>query len=1060
MNKKLTCLLTLCLTGICLLGSASDALGQVTRASIDGIVTDQNGEPLAGANVIAVHEPSGTRRGVSTRANGHYTLPNLRIGGPYTVTVTFVGFEKQQETGINLSLGKTQTVNFQLVENVGALDELVVSAGSEDINDSRTGAATTIDNTEITQIPTITRSAEDIYRLSPSSDGNSFAGRNDQFNNFSLDGSIFNNPFGLDAATPGGQSNAQPISLDAIEQIQVAVAPYDVTQAGFTGASINAVTKSGTNTFKGSVFGFYRNEDFTGSQVEGNEIFVPDLTQFQTGFSLGGPILKNKLFFFANLELDLRDDLGSNFLAAGPGVTGTNISRVQQEDLIAVRDILQSEYGYETGRFERYTHETDNNKGIFKLDWNINNNHSLSATYNFLDAFREQNAHPSALGRRGPDQTTLQFFNSGYRINNKIQSGIIELNSMIGNKYANKLQIGYTHFDDSRDPFSEPFPVINISENGIRYIVAGHEPFSIHNRLDQKVFQATNNFDIFANDHTITIGSSFEAFKFDNSFNLGAYFSGQPGGTFSPDFEGVQSFLDYVNSGQFDSAVEYARNVSEQNNADDSWALAETNVGQWAVYAQDKWSVTDEFTFTYGLRVDLPLYFNTAEKIEENIARKGGTVDEGGTYAPDVTYYDENGDPIQFDQTELPDQTPLFSPRVGFNWDVNGDRTLQLRGGSGLFTGRFPFVWIGNQVANPDFFFYQTTHPDFKFPQVWRTNIGAEKAFGEGFLLSTDFIYTKDINAVLVRNFGLRPPSGNLTGADNRAYYLNSDKAVGPFGAPTNAYVFDNVNEGRSFNWTIEAKKRFSDTFNASLAYNYLNAKDISSIEAEISSDAFARNPALGNVNDPNLAPSLYGNKHRIVGTLNKTFRYGDGRWATKISLFAEAAQGGRFTYTYSGDANNDGSVLNDLIYIPTETELASYNFTGTPQQQAAQRQAFNEFIEQDDYLSERRGDYAEKYAILSPWYSQFDLRIAQDLNLGSNQVEFSMNILNVGNLINSDWGVRQVPTNTQPIGISVDPDTRVPTYSFDSALQNTYTNRFDLQSRWRLQFGLRYSFN
>lgn len=1059
--------------------SSTDLKAQVTTASIDGIVVDSNGEPLAGANVVAVHEPSGTKRGVSTRSNGRFTIPNLRIGGPYTVTATFVGFQKQDQGDITLTLGKTQTVNFQMVEDVADLSEIVVTAGSEDINDGRTGAATTIDNAEITKLPTITRSAEDIYRLSPSSDGNSFAGRNDQFNNFSLDGSIFNNPFGLDAATPGGQSNAQPISLDAIDQIQVSVAPYDVTQAGFTGAAVNAVTKSGTNNYEGSVFGYYRNEDLTGGTVAGNDIFVPDLTQSQAGFSLGGPIMEDKLFFFANFEFDLRDDLGSNFLADGPGVSGTNVSRVDEADLLAVSNLLESRYDYQTGAFERYSHDTDNNKGIFKLDWNINDSHSLTATYNFLDAFREQNAHPSALGRRGPDATTLQFFNSGYRINNKIQSGIVELRSIFGNKYSNKLQVGFTHFDDSRDPFSSPFPVVNINEEGVRYIVAGHEPFSIHNRLDQKVFQATNNFDIFANNHTITVGSSLEAFLFDNSFNLGVYEPfgvPYPGGTFGPGFASVEDFIQFVEDGNMDPIVEHARDTFENNNENDGWALAETNIGQWAIYAQDEWTVNENFTFTYGLRVDIPLYFNTSEKIEENIARKGGTYDFAtnpfGTYHPENVYYDENGNPVQFDHTKLPDQTPLFSPRLGFNWDALGNQTLQLRGGSGLFTGRFPFVWVGNQVANPDWFFYTVTERDFKFPQVWRTNLGAEKTFKGGWLLSTDFIFTKDVNAMIVRNFGLQnPPSSNLVGVDERPVYLDENKtqtsiavADGSGGlievqAPTNAYVFTNANKGYSFNWTLEAKKSFQRGLFASLAYNYLDARDLSSIEAEISSDAFDRNPALGDVNNPGLAPSLYGNKHRFVGTANKTFNYGDGMWATTISLFFEYAKGGRFTYTYSGDANNDGSALNDLIYIPTETELQNYTFTsGGDDTPAEQRQAFNEFIEQDDYLNDRRGQYAEKYAILSPWNSRWDLRFLQDLNLGSNTLQFSIDILNLGNLLNSDWGVTELPTNTQPIGISVDSGQN-PTYSFDTSQQNSFTNDFGLQSRWQIQFGLRYSF-
>ncbi|MFT6872959.1 MAG: hypothetical protein ACJAVN_001971, partial [Roseivirga sp.] len=343
---------------------------QVTTSSMNGTVVGANGDPLPGATILAIHEPTGTRYGVVTRANGRYNIANLRVGGPYRVESTFLGFETQTKQGFMLTLGKNQTINFEMKESTTVLEDVTVTAGSVEINSDRTGAATVIDNERLKIIPTISRSASDIYRLTPSSDGNSFGGRNDQFNNFSLDGSIFNNPFGLDAATPGGQSNAQPVSLDAIDQIQVSIAPYDVTQSGFTGAAVNAVTKSGTNEFKGTAFSFYRNQSMTGSKVRGEEIFVPDLNQFQAGFSLGGPIIKDKLFFFANFELERREDLGTNFRASRPGITGENISRVSAADLNAVSDILSSRFGYETGAYEGYIHNTDNQKGILKLDWN------------------------------------------------------------------------------------------------------------------------------------------------------------------------------------------------------------------------------------------------------------------------------------------------------------------------------------------------------------------------------------------------------------------------------------------------------------------------------------------------------------------------------------------------------------------------------------------------------------------------------------------------------------------------------------------------------------------
>lgn len=1036
------------------------AMGQVTTSSMSGLVLDDMGEPLPGANVIALHEPTGTQYGVATRINGRFNIPNMRVGGPYIVRVSFIGFEEVTKDNINLKLGEDYILNVELSSDISQLSEVIITGENAFVSD-RTGASTSIDNKTINRMPTITRSAQDIYRLNPASDGNSFAGRNNQFNNFSLDGSIFNNPFGLDAATPGGQTDAQPVSLDAIDQIQVAIAPYDITQAGFTGASVNAVTKSGTNEFHGTVFGFYRTDALTGSKVAGEEIFVPELTQLQTGFSVGGPIIKNKLFFFANMEIERRSDLGSAGWVAnnGDNTTAINESRVLASDLEAVSAAL-SGLGYETGPYEGYTHYTENQKGILKLDWNINKNHSLTATYNFLDAFKDKPANPFAIGRRGPDATTLQFYNSGYQIQNKIHSGLIELRSNFGSKFSNKLQAGYTAFRDSRDPFSTPAPVININRNNVRYIVAGHEPFSINNRLDQDVYQITDNFDIYQGDHTITVGASLEAFLFDNSFNLGVYDAGNwIAGTFGAGFPSVEAFLDSANNTTYVSdALAFAQGVNNTNSANDSWALAETNLGQFAIYAQDKWSISRDFTLTYGVRMDMPLYFDTKEKIAENIERKGGLLSEGGTYAPDVNYFDDEGNPVQLDSEELPKQTPLISPRVGFNWNVNGESKLLLRGGSGFFTGRLPFVWIGNQVANPDFFFYTTTANDFQFPQVWRTNLGVERNFDGGLGLSTDLIFTKDLNAMIVRNYGLGNASETLSGVDNRNVFGANDRAQGPFGGATNAYVFSNSTKGYSFNWIIEAKKSWDNGLYTALSYNFLETQEVSSIPAEISGDAYDRNPILNNPNNPTLSPSLYGNRHRFVLSANKRFEY--GKLGTTLSLFGEYYQGGRFSYTYSGDINNDGSGLNDLIYVPTESELESMQFSGNAADQTAQRAALNDFIAQDEYLSSIRGDYAERYASLSPWVAKFDFRLLQDYTLNNgNLLQFSLDVLNIGNLINSNWGVRQFPSNTQPIGVSVDPNTNVPTYSFDTNLESTFVNDFSLNSRWQVQLGLRYRF-
>ena len=1064
-------LLLLCLIA---LFSNLSAMAQVTTAEISGEVFYEENTPLPGANVTAVHTPTGTTYGAVTNFDGGFNLLNLRVGGPYKISVSYVGFKTSVLEGINLNLGQTYNVEIEMVSDATQLDAVVINATrNQVINSDRTGAETNIGSRELKSLPTISRSASDFYRLEPTASSNgSFGGRNDQFNNFSLDGSIFNNPFGLDAATPGGQTNAQPISLDAIDQIQVSTAPYDVTQAGFTGASVNAVTKSGTNELKGTVYGFYRNEDMTGDKVGGDDIIVPDLKQAQYGFSIGAPIIKDKLFIFANFEKDDREDLGSNFLASRPGLTGSNISRVTAEDLEYVSSSLAS-LGYETGAYENYTHETASTKGILKLDWNINQKHRLAFIYNFLDASRDLPANPEAIGRRGPDLTTLQFRNSGYEINNKIDSWLVELNSNFGNNISNKFQAGYTFFDDSRDPFSAPAPAISIQKDGVRYIVAGHEPFSVNNRLEQNVYQITNNLNVVSGNHTFTFGGSFERFDFDNSFNLGAYtyFNENGGvGVFAPDFASVRtnpdnpgtSFQEAIENGLIGAALDNAQNVFDSNNANDSWALAETNVGQLAFYAQDRWKITDDFTFTYGLRVDKPLYFDTKDKIQENIDRLAGGTFPDGDYQPEITYFDENGDPVKLNSLELPSNDLLWSPRLGFNWDVMGDNQLQLRGGTGIFTGRLPFVWIGNQVANPAFYFYQTTAPDFQFPQVWRNSLGADYRFENGLVATTDIIYTKDLNAQMVRNYGLSRPSGTLNGVDNRPIYLNSDKAVNEFGGPNNAYVFTNTDVGYSFNWSVKLAKSFEKDFYASIAYNYLKSEDASSLDAEISSDAYDRNPALGNVNAAVESASRYGDKHRIVGQLNKEFNYGkNDQWRTSIGAFYEYAQGGRFSYTYSGDINNDGSVLNDLIYIPTNSELQQYTFTGTIEEQEAQRQAFEQFIQQDDYLSENRGEYAEKYGILSPWRGRWDVKFLQDYNFKvgkkTNTIQLSLDILNFGNLLNSDWGVIQIPVNDQPLGVSVGED-NTPVYTFGNQTR-TFANDFSLQSRWQAQVGLRYIF-
>ncbi len=1027
---------------VLLLGLCTQLLAQITTSALTGFINDDNGEPLLAATVKATHLPSGTIFGGITQESGRYIINNMRIGGPYAIEVSYLGYATEKIEGIYLTLGQQYNQNFTLKETEVTGSEVVIVDSKDPIlNSERTGAATSLSRAELDRLPTISRSAADYTRLNTmAAEGGSFAGRNDQFNNYSLDGAIFNNPFGLDAATPGGQIDAQPVSLDAIEQISVEIAPYDVSYSGFTGASINSVSKSGTNELKGTVFGFFRNAAMTGGKVGGQDIFKGDPSQSQFGFSLGGPIVKNKIFFFANMEREDRTDLGSLWVPNGTANESGNVARVHIDDMQMVSDLLMQTYDYDTGDTRDFLHEADNTKGLLKLDFNLSDQHKLMASYNFLSGYKDKPAHPSALGRRGPDFQTLQFENSGYRINNLLHQFRAELRSIFNNKISNKFTAAYTQFRDHREPKSSPFPVVNISKDGIRYIIAGHEPFSINNVLDQDAFQLKNELSYFSDRHNISGGIAFERFDFNNSFNLGVY----GGSAFAPDIP-IESFQTVIDTGGLDGLVAAAANTFETNRNMNSWALAETNAGQFSIYAQDEIALNQQLNITVGLRIDVPLYFNTATKIQENLERNC-------CYDPEVQYYDEAGNGVKFDHTTLPSSTPLINPRIGFNYDVRGDRTQQLRGGTGLFSGRFPYVWVGNQVANPNAFFYNMTDPNYKYPQIWRTSLGYDQQFGEGWIGTIDMVYTKDQQAQVVNNFGLQLPTQTLEGVENRPIYGPNDRL-------TNAYVFTNVNGGSSFNTSLSVERNWNNTY-IKLGYNFLNATDVMSIDAEISSDAYERNPAnIEHTNRPLVSPSLYGNRHRIVGTASKRFNWGNPRFGTTATLFFEYVEGGRYSYTYAGDINNDGSNLNDLLYIPTDAEIDQMTFGGD--NAGEQATALKSFIVQDAYLSNNRGSYAEKYGALSPWYNTWDVRILQDIGINDKQkFQLSFDVLNVGNLINSNWGVRQLATNTslfQPIAVSVTDGE--PVYNFDSRLTETFQNDFSVNSRWRLQMGLRFVF-
>jgi Carboxypeptidase regulatory-like domain len=1070
---------------VCTFLTAMQLNAQVTTATMSGVITSTEGKVLPGANVKISYPDAGISKTTITQNNGSFVVPNLRVGGPYTVAVSFTGYQEKTENNIILELGQNTTVDFKLATTSVNLTTVTVAARSKLFDNQRTGASTNISSRQLRQLPSISRSADDFTRLTPSAsstfNGTSFAGRNGQYNNYSLDGAVFNNPFGLDAPTPGGQSNSQPVSLDAIDQIQVTIAPYDVTQAGFTGAGINTVTKSGSNNFTGTVYGFYRNEGLTGKKVNGNKVVVPKLDQYQTGLSLGGAIKKDKLFYFINFETEQRQDAPTGFVAQNNSNTDkSNTSRVLQQDLDDVRSILKNKFNYETGDYQGFNYKQKSYKWLAKIDWVINSSNSLSFTYNGLDASKEKPAHPSAIGRRGPDFTTLQFRNSGYRINNKLQSFGSELKSNFGNRFANKLRLVYTTFRDNRDPLSSPFPVVNLTKNSVRYIIAGHEPFSINNILNQDAFQATDNFNIILPKHTITAGASYESFKFANSFNLTGYgpaiFSNADIQTFKDSVPADGAFV--FGAYPLSADVAYAANRAKAN----QWTFYYLTVAQISTYIQDEWSPAKKFKLTYGLRIDAPSYGNASFRNPEfnGDGTFKGSYQEGSPTIPNndnQVLFDENGKKVtngvgkDLDNTKFPTKKPLFSPRVGFNWDIAGNKSVILRGGSGLFTGRFPFVWIGNQQANPYTGFYNATAKNFRWPQIWRSNLGLDFRIPSGTIFSADIAYSKDKKAQMVRNYNLGTPTGILNSGtgDNRNIYKDSDKGS----AGNQTYVFTNTDKGYQFNISLQAFQTFKNGFYLQASYNYLIAKDASSISAEISSDAFDRNPILNNANAAINSTSLYGNKNRFVLAGIKKFEYGKNKvYGTTISFFSNWVSGDRFAYVYGGDINNDGTSTNDLFYVPADREINNMQFDnyndvfGNIQSPDVQKATFKNYIASDEYLSKHRGQYTQKYAGETPWFGQLDIRLLQDFNFkhGSKKstIQLSIDIQNFGNMLNSSWGVRRVATNSgffQPISISRFDANRKPIFNFDPSLRSTFNVSPDLISRWQMQFGLRYIF-
>jgi len=1091
----------------------------VTTAALNGTVVDTKGQPLPGANVVAVHVPSGSVSGAVTRTDGRFNLPGMRVGGPYTVTASLIGHKAQKQENVNLVLGQDLKIAFVLSEEAVEIGEVQVVAERDAIlSASRTGAATSVSNQAIASLPTISRRIGDFTRLTPQSSGNSFVGQDNRLNNITVDGSYFNNSFGL-SGQPGDRTGVAPISLDAIEQVQVNIAPYDVRQGNFIGAGVNTVTKSGTNEFSGSLYTQFRDEGLVGTEAK-DLTFKPGTFKYnQVGARLGGPIIRNKLFFFADYEGDKLTQPGTTFLArnsTSDPIAG-NVTRVLVSDLNRLSSFLRDSLGYETGPYQGYDHETPATRFLAKLDYNLNARNKLSVRYTHLDSDTDVLLSNSSslgvstsgtTGRRG-GTTALNFRNSNYLIKENIRSVVGEWNSTLGSNMANNLIVGYTYNDESRESRGAFFPFVDIVEAGSVYTSFGFEPFTPNNELRYKSFQFQNNFSLFTASHNLTFGASAERYESENVFFPGSQ-SVYSYNSLADFYRDARGYI--ANPNRTASTVNLRRFEVRWNNIPgQEKPIQPLEVFYTGAYAQDEWQVSRDLRLTIGLRVDAPFFGDT-----------GYT----NPAADALSFRDENGATVKYSTGKLPDPNLLISPRIGFNLDVRGDRSTQVRGGTGVFTARPAYVWISNQIGNtgvltgferlnntttrpfhPDPNKYKKpatgqpassyelalTDPDFKFPQLWRSNIAVDQKLPFGFIGTAEFLYNRDVNGIYYINANLAPPNTRFRGigADSveaRPRWVNTTTGILANRINQNidnAVVLKNQNEGKSWNIAASLEKPFSNNLFVKAAYSYGETKNTVD-PGSIAFGSWNNNQHAGDPNNPGLGFSAFSPGHRVFAALSyrqEYFNFG----GTTVSLFFEGSSPGNVSYTYSGDLNGDGGTSNDLLYIPrdaSEMNFQEYSVTvsgvATRFTAADQAAAWNAYIQQDEYLSANRGKHAERNAVFLPMVYRADLSITQDLftNIANkrNTLQFRVDFQNVGNLINKNWGVAERFVNAQPLIVASIVNAQnqtVPTpadaqgrafYRFrnigNQLLSKSLEQSLAIADVFRIQLGLRYNFN
>jgi hypothetical protein len=1083
-----------------------------TTSSMGGKIVDKDGKSLPGATIVAIHVPSGSQYGALANNDGLFTIQGMRPGGPYSVEISFVGYSKKTITDITLNLGEKFTLNTSLDESAAALAEvIVVGAKTPQFNSEKNGTSININNRQLTLMPTVSRSINDITRLTPQANGNQIGGGNYRQNFITVDGAQFNNAFGIGTNLPG---NGSPISLDAIDQISVNITPYDVRQSGFIGASVNAVTRSGNNEFTGSVYSYMNNQNFKGNKV-GDATFVRNQASYSMqGFRLGGPIIKNKLFFFINAEMEKNTIPGPSRVASTPDSPpdyANNIARPTVADMDMISAYLKDTYGYITGPYQGYSQKSPGNKFLARIDWNINKNNKFNIRYSYqaskTPSYPSTSVSPfsSIYTNNRQAMDAMWYQNSGYYQENNFSSLSAELNSsLFGGKILNTLRYTYSYQNEPRSTEGKIFPFVDILQAGIPYVSFGTELFSYGNL--RQVATTTLNDDVTWSwgKNNMTAGINYEHDNTKNGFMR-----------FGSSFYVFKDWSTFINGG-----LPNNYGVTFSNTPGYSQAFPSFQFNQVAGYIQDEFAVNTRLNVVGGVRLDVPTY-PTASTDHPIIS---------------TLTFGEN----TYHTSTLPKSRVMLSPRIGFNFDINEDHSLVLRGGTGVFTGRVPFVWIVGQVGDagmlqttqalsganvpgpfsPDISAYYPAvqpaagtivpgsftiiSPNFKMPQTWKSSLALDAKLPWGIKGTLEGVYNKDYNTAFFVNEGLQGGTNmNIAGyPDNRIIYPSTVAATNylkyyqlinaagivqtavdpahPVGNGVSPIVLENRKGGYYYSVTAKLEKNFTRGFSGMIAYTHSVAKNLVDGAGDQAASAWNGNANVNGANSPELSYTNYVMPDHVIASVSYRIEYLKF-FGTSISVFYDGEAAGRFSYVYSTNIVRDGAGSNNLIYVPkdaSEITFVPYTFTpagGTLTTWTAQEQsdAFFAFVAQDKYLKSRMGKYAERNGALYPWVNKFDIQFKQDffVNVAGkrNTIQLSLDILNFGNLLNSNWGKSPfynqnnilVMTNNAAVvaGGTVQPTFRLNPYN-NAMLSNTFSNSISYASTYSMQFGIRYIFN